>query len=578
MTDAEVLGQRLREARESRELTLEEAARKTRIRARFLDAIERGDYADMSPVQAQGFLRNYARALGLDFELLLSELEAARNRGGLRRLWGRKPPPARSIRTTQTLERVIPQAPPAAPPEQKSKTRRERKKRGLFGNLVIVIVAGVIVIGLVFGLTWLFDTLASDDDSPDDDIQTELTGESTASPEMDGPADDPGDEPRALTPPAETAETPSPPAADMAGPTPGTNITPPPLVLEGESIEVLIRVEQRTWLQVTVDGAVQPDSMVAPGDEPLIYVGQQSVRVRASNAAALNLIINGQALGVVGTRGQLYDETFALPGAEPPLSIDPNADPAMLSLANYTANRPPLVVDGDSVQLLITVNERTWLEITVDGIVQMDDIAEPGAQMMQGEQYITLRTSSAGALELTTNNNQRLENLGPRGQFYAQTFALPGVDIEPPGESMAFQPSGEDPAMTPASPDPAALSLTPAAGATAAEGVSMKMLQTDAAPGVDSGVNPATTSATSAPSMLVPSPSLTSAPPPTITPTLAISLTPTPTLSLAPSSTPTIPLPPSWTPTPSNTPPPSATATSTPFLPPRQTRTPSPTK
>ena len=77
MNEAELIGQRLREAREARELTLEEAAQATRIRIKYLEALEAGDYSAMTPVQAQGFLRNYARYLGLDIALLLAELEGS---------------------------------------------------------------------------------------------------------------------------------------------------------------------------------------------------------------------------------------------------------------------------------------------------------------------------------------------------------------------------------------------------------------------------------------------------------------------------------------------------------------------
>jgi len=39
VSQAEILGQRLREAREAKELSLDETERATRIRARFLDAL-----------------------------------------------------------------------------------------------------------------------------------------------------------------------------------------------------------------------------------------------------------------------------------------------------------------------------------------------------------------------------------------------------------------------------------------------------------------------------------------------------------------------------------------------------------
>jgi cytoskeleton protein RodZ len=73
MTDS--LGQRLREARLARSLSVEEAAQSTRIRARFLVAIENGDYEALpSAAQARGFVRAYAGYLGLDPLTLLEEL------------------------------------------------------------------------------------------------------------------------------------------------------------------------------------------------------------------------------------------------------------------------------------------------------------------------------------------------------------------------------------------------------------------------------------------------------------------------------------------------------------------------
>ncbi|MFO7624664.1 MAG: helix-turn-helix domain-containing protein, partial [Anaerolineales bacterium] len=73
MTDS--LGQRLREARLARSLSVEEAAQATRIRVRFLAALENGDYEALpSAAQARGFVRSYAGYLGLDPLPLLEEL------------------------------------------------------------------------------------------------------------------------------------------------------------------------------------------------------------------------------------------------------------------------------------------------------------------------------------------------------------------------------------------------------------------------------------------------------------------------------------------------------------------------
>ena len=73
MTDAgRTLGQTLRAAREAKKWDVARAERETRIRARYLNALEEGDYADLpSQVYTQGFVRNYANYLGLDPEACL---------------------------------------------------------------------------------------------------------------------------------------------------------------------------------------------------------------------------------------------------------------------------------------------------------------------------------------------------------------------------------------------------------------------------------------------------------------------------------------------------------------------------
>ncbi|HUQ16253.1 MAG TPA: helix-turn-helix domain-containing protein [Candidatus Saccharimonadales bacterium] len=61
------LGEQLRQQRERMGLTLEQAAEDTRIREKFLVALENGDYQSLpGAVYTKGFLRNYAEYLNLD--------------------------------------------------------------------------------------------------------------------------------------------------------------------------------------------------------------------------------------------------------------------------------------------------------------------------------------------------------------------------------------------------------------------------------------------------------------------------------------------------------------------------------
>ena len=67
------LGDALREQRERMGVTLQQAAAATRIREKFLQAIESGDYQSLpGTVYTKGFLRNYAEYLSLDAEEMVA--------------------------------------------------------------------------------------------------------------------------------------------------------------------------------------------------------------------------------------------------------------------------------------------------------------------------------------------------------------------------------------------------------------------------------------------------------------------------------------------------------------------------
>src|SRR3954464_10996739 len=77
------LPERLYTARERKGVDLYRAERDTKIRARYLGALERGDYRELpGAVYTKGFLRNYALYLGLDTEDVLRQWR--RERGDVR--------------------------------------------------------------------------------------------------------------------------------------------------------------------------------------------------------------------------------------------------------------------------------------------------------------------------------------------------------------------------------------------------------------------------------------------------------------------------------------------------------------
>ena len=72
------VGQILRDAREAQGITLEDAAVRLRLMQRQVEAMETDDFESLGqPVFARGFVRNYARLLGLAPEALLARMAGA---------------------------------------------------------------------------------------------------------------------------------------------------------------------------------------------------------------------------------------------------------------------------------------------------------------------------------------------------------------------------------------------------------------------------------------------------------------------------------------------------------------------
>ena len=124
---SETIGQQLRQTREERQLSLEQASRALHIRLHYLQAIEEGRLEAMpSEVQARGFLRAYADYLGLDGNSLLASLQAKSGGAELPATQADLPPiPTTSEATSQSGETSQAGGPIFADLGQKLRSRRE---------------------------------------------------------------------------------------------------------------------------------------------------------------------------------------------------------------------------------------------------------------------------------------------------------------------------------------------------------------------------------------------------------------------------------------------------------------------
>lgn len=269
MSDFTPLGAKFREAREARELSLQQVEKQTRIRLKYLQAIESGHFQLIdTPIQLQGFLRQYARTLGLDENSIIAEYQDA--------LHGRK---RRKKSTTPQPRPVNPSIVNVPGPDPTIFTARQtrRFKTGAAVLLSIALTAAIIG-GIVLTLNDLTHaTLPSAADN-----QIEVLDQSSS--------------------------------RITATPTPPIVATPinTPVINPSDGLIVRLSVEQRLWVRITSDGVIVFEGMLLP-DYIAEYTATNELNVRTSNAAGLRLYVNNQPYSL-GTERITAEQTFTRQG------------------------------------------------------------------------------------------------------------------------------------------------------------------------------------------------------------------------------------------------------------------------
>ncbi len=264
---SEGLGLWLRRTREVRKLTLEDAERALRIRQRYLQALETGDFAALpGEIQARGFLRNYARFLGLPIEEALARYEAERG--------GYLVQPRQQIAEGYT-ERILsrPSAFPGPPTEQEVTTSAVVLPGGLLQILIIALLFfGLVTLGGALYLAFMGDN----------------------SPSV------------AATPAATTTVT-----------TPLPVVVAPVFVPAADG-QVTVRLEpkEHAWVRVSADAAIVFEGFATP-EEPIQYVAREQVIVATGNGGAFTLFVNGADWGPLGEQGQVVRRAWTPTGERP---------------------------------------------------------------------------------------------------------------------------------------------------------------------------------------------------------------------------------------------------------------------
>lgn len=241
------IGEALRNARRSKGATLSEAAEDTKIRETYLAALEREDFdaLAMDHVYVRGNLRNYARFLGLDPEPLLQKYR-------------------------EQVQADVAAPSPAPQPLTRPMAPERASRTGLFLVGAVLVVVVLAVIGIL----------------------------------NDRPEEQPLANDQVAPPPVETETDPlaqAPTTRPSAAPSEPTTAAPTEAATGG--VEVTLQTTAETWMRVLVDGDHRYEGIQRAGVNEQ-YVADQEVELRIGNPAAVELTVNGRALGSVGDGSQ----------------------------------------------------------------------------------------------------------------------------------------------------------------------------------------------------------------------------------------------------------------------------------
>lgn len=291
------LGQILREARENKGLTLEEVQAETRIHARFLTALEKGDYTALpTPVHVRGFLRNYARFLGLDPQPLLDRYQGNRSY-------------TNGTTAGHANGAIIPMRDdqPFFDPvnvEVESIGNRHSPESAL----QLVIIAALVLVLALIGMRFIPILLGNGDGteaitSEITQVLQEMTNNGELVPTIDINATLTATDFITST----TRNDLSGAAASSLLPTPLPTRPPLPAVLD--TILLRLDITERTWMEVTIDGDVVFTG-IARAEDVFEWEAQSEVKLLTGNAIGIVATINDVQLGRLGGRGENREEVW----------------------------------------------------------------------------------------------------------------------------------------------------------------------------------------------------------------------------------------------------------------------------
>lgn len=281
MTDP---GARLRQARESRGITLEQAEEATHIRRSLLEALEEGRFEELpAGVYGRGLIRNYASYLGLDPDASAEEF-------------------SRYVVEPEPYE-------PQVLDEPLTPARHVPGRAAWVGVLLLVAVVGwyvyrILISGSGPGIPGLQPSRANTAVATAPVLETAIPGRTETITGAVGGEAEPGlTVTTAASGPATRTPTGRPSPTARLRPT----ATSSPTAIAGVVVEATAQAD--TYVEATVDGERVYAGILHP-DESMRWQAERVIALRVGNAGGLRLVVNGVEVGSLGASGQVVNVEY----------------------------------------------------------------------------------------------------------------------------------------------------------------------------------------------------------------------------------------------------------------------------
>jgi cytoskeleton protein RodZ len=271
-------GERLRREREMRGITLQEIAESTKISRRHLESLEKEDFDSLpGGIFNKGFVRAYARYLGIDEEQAVADFSTASNE---------QPEPQDRF--------------PLEIHDQPDPTMNPRRSS-------LPLILALLALLAVLAVFWARNRNRVPENSDNTAAPTTSPSRTPATPSPVPPRETPSPSPEAATP----AEQVSPSAATASPSQAQAFATKPPT--PERTFSVVVIAKEDAWVQLKTDGRTVFSRTLRAGQQQSVRAGSR-VELTTGNAGGVDVTFNGKALGAIGNESQVRTLTFTPAG------------------------------------------------------------------------------------------------------------------------------------------------------------------------------------------------------------------------------------------------------------------------